>query len=63
ATSTVDVRKRGDLYKQMQKIVADEAPWIFIDHSLQNAAGLKKVKNFKLHPSFYMFFNKITVGQ
>lgn len=63
ATRTVDLKKRGDLYRQMQKIVADEAPWIFIDHSLQNAAGLKKVKNFKLHPSFYMFFNKITVGQ
>ncbi len=63
ATRTMDLKKRGDLYKQMQKVVADEAPWIFIDHALQNAAGLKKVKNFRLHPSFYMFFNTITVSQ
>lgn len=63
ATRTMDLRKRGDLYKQMQKVVADEAPWIFIDHARQNAAGLKKVQNFRLHPSFYMFFNTITVSQ
>lgn len=63
ATRTVSLRQRGDLYRTMQKIVADEAPWIFIDHSLQNAAGLKKVRSFKLHPSFYMFFNTIDISQ
>src|SRR3989442_675323 len=63
ATRTVDLKRRGELYRKMQQIVATDAPWIFIDHALQNAAGLKKVTNFKLHPSFYMFFNKIGVSQ
>ena len=63
ATRTVDLKRRGELYRKMQQIVATDAPWIFIDHALQNAAGLKKVTNFKLHPSFYMFFNKIGVNQ
>lgn len=63
ATRTVDLKQRGDFYRAMQRIVADEAPWIFIDHALQNAAGLKKVKNFQLHPSFYMFFDEIDVSQ
>lgn len=63
ATRTVDLKKRGELYRQMQKIVADDAPWIFIDHALQNAAGRKKVSGFKLHPSFYIFFNKIAASQ
>ncbi len=63
ATRTVDLKQRGELYRQLQKLVADDVPWIFIDHALQNAAGLKKIKNFKLHPSFYIFFNKIDISQ
>jgi hypothetical protein len=36
--------------------------WIFIDNAVQNAAGSKKVAGFKLHPSFYLFFDKISVA-
>ncbi len=61
ATRVVDLKKRGELYRRAAKIIVDDAPWIFIDHALQNAAGLKKVTGFKLHPSFYIFFNKISV--
>lgn len=61
ATLVVDLKKRGDLYRQATKIIVDDAPWIFIDNAIQNAAGLKKVTGFKLHPSFYIFFNKIAV--
>ena len=46
----------------MQKLVVDDAPWIFIDNAVQNAAGSKKVAGFKLHPSFYLFFDKISVA-
>ena len=62
ATKTNDLKKRGDLYKQVQKLVVDDAPWIFVDNATQNAAGLKKVTGFKLHPSFYLFFDKISVA-
>ena len=40
----------------------DVAGWIFIDNAVQNAAGTKKVTGFKLHPSFYLFFDKISVA-
>ena len=63
ATRTTDLKRRGDLYKQVQKLVVDDAPWIFVDNATQNAAGLKKVTGFKLHPSFYLFFDKISVTQ
>jgi peptide/nickel transport system substrate-binding protein len=63
ATRVVDLKKRGDLYRQASKIIVDDAPWVFIDNAFQNAAGLKKVTGFKLHPSFYIFFNKISVSQ
>jgi len=62
ASRVVDLKKRGDLYKQVQKLVVDDAPWIFIDNAVQNAAGSKKVAGFKLHPSFYLFFDKISVA-
>jgi peptide/nickel transport system substrate-binding protein len=61
ATKTTDLKKRGELYKQVQKLVVDDAPWIFVDNAIQNAAGLKKVTGFKLHPSFYLFFDKISM--
>ena len=35
---------------------------IFVDNAVQNAAGTKKVTGFKLHPSFYLFFDKISVA-
>ena len=62
ASRIVDLKKRGDLYHQVQKLVVDDAPWIFVDNALQNAAGTKKVSGFKLHPSFYLFFDKISVA-
>ncbi len=63
ATRVVDLKKRGELCRQATKIIVDDAPWVFIDNAFQNAAGLKKVTGFKLHPSFYIFFNKIAVSQ
>ena len=62
ASRIPDLKKRGDLYRQVQKLVVDDAPWIFIDNAAQNAASTKKVTGFKLHPSFYLFFDKISVA-
>ena len=52
ARLTTDEKKRADLYRQAQRILADDAPWIFIDHEIQTAAHAKRVQGFKLHPSF-----------
>ena len=30
----------------------DDAPWVFVDHEIQIAAFAKRVQGFKLHPSF-----------
>lgn len=46
----------------MQKLVVDDAPWIFVDNAIQNAAGTEKVSGFELQPSFYLFFDKISVA-
>ena len=51
-----DRAQRGALYKQIQGIVADDAPWIFIDNQIQNAAAATRVSGLQLHPSFYMTY-------
>jgi peptide/nickel transport system substrate-binding protein len=62
ANRTVDLKKRGELYRQVQKLVVDDAPWIFVDNAIQTAASVKAVSGFKLHPSFYLFFNRVAVN-
>ena len=52
ARQTTDQAKRAELYREAQKILAEDAPWIFVDHEIQIAAFSKRVQGFKLHPSF-----------
>jgi peptide/nickel transport system substrate-binding protein len=52
ARHTTDQAKRATLYRQAQKILVEDAPWIFIDHEVQIAAFARRVQGFKLHPSF-----------
>src|SRR4029078_7070150 len=52
ARLTTDEKKRADLYRQAQRILVGDAPWIFVDHEIQTAAHAKRVQGFKLHPSF-----------
>ena len=52
ARLTTDQAKRAQLYKEAQRILVDDAPWVFVDHEIQTAALSKRVQGFKLHPSF-----------
>jgi peptide/nickel transport system substrate-binding protein len=52
ARHTTDQAKRAALYRQAQKILVEDAPWIFVDHEVQIAAFARRVQGFKLHPSF-----------
>jgi len=52
ARLTTDQGKRAALYREAQRILVDDPPWIFIDHEIQTAAHAKRVQGFKLHPSF-----------
>lgn len=48
---TTDQGKRTEIYKQAQKLVRDEMPFICIAHSTVIWPQTVKVKNFKLHPT------------
>lgn len=49
-----DIEARGDLYKQMQEIVYEDAPWIFVANWQQNAVTTEAVEGFSLQPSFLL---------
>ena len=52
ARQVTDQAKRAALYREAQKILVEDAPWVFVDHEVQLAATSKRVQGFKLHPSF-----------
>jgi peptide/nickel transport system substrate-binding protein len=52
ARIVTDQAKRAELYREAQRILVEDPPWIFIDHEIQIAAFSRRVQGFKLHPSF-----------
>jgi peptide/nickel transport system substrate-binding protein len=52
ARVVTDQAKRAELYREAQRVLVDDPPWIFIDHEIQIAAFSRRVQGFKLHPSF-----------
>jgi peptide/nickel transport system substrate-binding protein len=53
--------KRIEIYKKAQKIIMDEAPWIFVNQTLQVRVTRKEVKGFVLNPT-QMFFEMQSVS-
>ena len=54
ARASTSQQQRAKLYKKMQKIVYDDAPWAFIANWKQNAVTTTQVKGFRLQPSFLL---------
>ncbi len=61
ALVVADQGKRTDLYKQVQRMVLDDAPWIFINSTLQIRAMRQNVEGFRLNPT-QMFFDMQNVS-
>jgi peptide/nickel transport system substrate-binding protein len=59
ARTSTDQAERADLYKQMQEIVHDDAPWVFVANWKQNAVTSAAVENFALEPSFFLMLQKV----
>jgi peptide/nickel transport system substrate-binding protein len=60
ARASTDQAERAELYKKMQKIVYDDAPWAFIANWKQNAVATSNVQNFSLQPSFLLLLHKVS---
>ena len=60
ARSATDQAERARLYKQMQTIVQEDAPWAFIANWKQNAASSSRVNGFALQPSFFLLLKNVS---
>ncbi len=54
-----DQDERARLYKEMQEIVQEDAPWVFIANWKQNAVTSDRVENFALEPSFFLLLKDV----
>ncbi len=59
ARVATDQDERAELYKQMQEIVHEDAPWVFVANWKQNAVTGAGVENFALQPSFFLILKDV----
>ena len=57
--TTIDEKARVPLYREAQKLVVEDAPWIFVDHGKQVIVHRKRVQGFKLHPNFDLVLTSV----
>ena len=60
ARRSTDQDERAKLYKEMQEIVQEDAPWAFIANWKQNAVTSDRVSGFKLQPSFFLLLGGVS---
>ncbi|WP_073239623.1 ABC transporter substrate-binding protein [Desulforamulus putei] len=53
--------ERNAAYSELQKIVQEEAPWVFLSHSKDMAAVSKNVVGFDLHPVGVVYFRNVDI--
>jgi len=59
ARTATDQDERARLYKEMQVIVQEDAPWVFVANWKQNAVTSDRVENFSLEPSFLLHLQDV----
>ncbi|MEH6693143.1 MAG: ABC transporter substrate-binding protein [Pseudorhizobium pelagicum] len=60
ARTSTDQAERGRLYGDVQQIVHDDAPWLFVANWKQNAVTTAAVQGFKLQPSFLLHLKDVS---
>ncbi|MFN3144689.1 MAG: ABC transporter substrate-binding protein [Paracoccaceae bacterium] len=59
ARVSTDQDERAALYKEMQEIVQQDAPWVFVANWKQNAVTSDAVDSFALEPSFFLLLKDV----
>ncbi len=62
ANQETDLAKRKDLFNQAEKIIVDDAPWLFIGHMKQQAAVRKRVQGFVQQPTYIYYFQNVSLA-
>ena len=59
ARTATDQDRRAELYREMQAIVQEDAPWVFVANWVQNAVTNDRVEGFGLEPSFFLLLDDV----
>jgi peptide/nickel transport system substrate-binding protein len=54
ARRTTDRTERAGLYRELQRLVHEDAPWAFVASWRQNAVTTRRLTGFELQPSFFL---------
>ncbi|MFD2649387.1 ABC transporter substrate-binding protein [Devosia albogilva] len=60
ARVSTDPEERGELYRQVQALVHEDAPWLFVANWKQNAVVTAAVGEFELQPDFSLVLRDVT---
>ena len=63
ARSTTDKDEREALYKEAQQIFHKDVPWVPLAHAKQVLVINKRVKNLRLQPLNWKYFQKVSLGR
>lgn len=63
ARTTLDKAKRTELYQEAQKLIAEDPPWLMVDHETQIVVMDQKIKDFKLHPTGPFRFENVWIEE
>jgi len=59
ARAETDRGRRAALYRRLQRIVHDDAPWLFVASWKQNAVANARVEGLRLEPSFFLLLSEV----
>jgi len=59
ARTAIDEEERADLYREVQGLVHEEAPWLFVANWKQNAVTTSRVSGFTLQPDFTLILRDV----
>lgn len=54
ARTQTNPRRREELYAELQRLVHDDAPWLFVASASQTLIGHARLQNLQLQPSFLL---------
>jgi peptide/nickel transport system substrate-binding protein len=59
ARRATDPEERAALYRDVQAIVHDDAPWLFVANWVQGAVTTANIEGFSLQPSFFLMLKNV----
>jgi peptide/nickel transport system substrate-binding protein len=57
ARASTERAERAQLYRQLQRLVHEQAPWVFVASWRQNAVASRRLQGFTLQPSFFLLLH------